>query len=144
VLTNRLSNNLLTIAVGDGLVRQYCLTNQNKDGSTKYYRCTKCYTLHRKSNSGELPTVKVTNGVIPTEQPVHHPNCQPLRYVQALATELDRKCRQEVREGYFAPREVYNKVRQIHTLAVLSDATVFLGSRSGCAPVAGVGRLTEC
>ena len=99
----------------DGLVRQYCLTNRSKDGSTKYYRCTKCYSLHRKTKSVELPTVKVKHGVLPTEQPVHHPDCQPLREAQALATELDRKCRREVRKGHFTPRQVYNKVRlRIH------------------------------
>ena len=118
VLSNRLTDNLLTLTVGGGMVRQYCLTNRSKDGSTKYYRCTKCYSLQRKNKSGELAKLAVRRGVIPTEQPQHHPKCLPLREVQALATEIDRSCRKEVRNNHFSPREVYNKVRLMNSFIV--------------------------
>uniref|UniRef100_A0A914VSZ6 RYYR-CCHC domain-containing protein n=1 Tax=Plectus sambesii TaxID=2011161 RepID=A0A914VSZ6_9BILA len=108
-LSKRLSNNILTVPIGDGFVRQYCLTKQNHDGSVKYYRCSRCEGLHRKLNTGIHPKLQVRNGLISVQQvhQPHHPDCHPIKEVKALAMEIDRRCRKEVREGRFAPREIY-------------------------------------
>ena len=102
--------------MGDGLVRQFCLTKQNEDGTVKYYRCSKCSSLHRKWNTDILPKLHVRNGLVAVDelhQP-HHPDCHPMNEMQALATEIDRRCRKEVRAGRFAPKEIYDMVRFSH------------------------------
>jgi hypothetical protein len=72
-LSKRLTGGILTVPIGNGEVREYRLTKRSRDGATKYYRCSKCSSLHRKLKTGILATVIVKNGVVPLEQPQHHP-----------------------------------------------------------------------
>ena len=109
-LSKRLTGGILTVPVSNGEVREYRLTKQNRDGSTKYYRCSKCSSLHRKLNTGILAKVTVQNGVVPLEQPQHHPDCHPMRETKALAVQIDRRCRKKVRQGQLVPRAAYNEV----------------------------------
>ncbi len=109
-LSKRLTGGILTVPIGDGEVREYRLTKQSRDGATKYYRCSKCSSLHRKLKTGILAKVIVKNGVVPLEQPQHHPDCHPIRETKAIATQIDRRCRSKVRLGQLAPRAVHNEV----------------------------------
>uniref|UniRef100_A0A914WLX7 Ubiquitin-like protease family profile domain-containing protein n=1 Tax=Plectus sambesii TaxID=2011161 RepID=A0A914WLX7_9BILA len=121
-LSKRLSSTILTVPVGNGLVRQYRLTKDRQN--VKYYRCSRCDTLHRKSPSGILARASVRDGVITHHQPQHHPDCHPVRDVTVLAVNIDRNCRMEVRKGHYAPRSVYDAGHQeaLHLSAEIGDA----------------------
>uniref|UniRef100_A0A914X5Y6 Ubiquitin-like protease family profile domain-containing protein n=1 Tax=Plectus sambesii TaxID=2011161 RepID=A0A914X5Y6_9BILA len=109
-LSARFSSTLLTVPAGDGFVRQYRLSVERL--GVRYYRCSQCDTLHRKGQSNIMARASVRDGVLTLNQPRHHPDCRPIRALQALATNIDRGCRMEVRTGRFAPRSVYDAGHQ--------------------------------
>ena len=71
------------------------------------YRCCRCKEL------GKYRTIKVVNArVVGRKSPEvdHHPDCEPLPESSALALEVDRGMRQNVREHGKRPREAYNEM----------------------------------
>ncbi len=124
-LSSRLAKTVLTVKVGQGLVRQYRLTNLSKDGETRYFRCSKCDSLHKKSKTGVLPKIRVRQGEIVGETtPQHHADCLPSKETDATVKQIDRNCRKTVREGAASPMEAWEKVSP-SSLSVLVEAVPF-------------------
>ncbi|VDM50556.1 unnamed protein product [Toxocara canis] len=105
-----LQSTVLTIPEGNGLVRQYM---QNRTGHEKddvrYFRCSRCATIHRRMRTNILPKIKVKFGVIVGDRfPKHHPLCRPITRAEANVREIDRSCRRDIRLGVRGPRDAWN------------------------------------
>lgn len=93
-LSRNLSSTILTIEEGSGLLRQYRMTTQNREGDTCYFRCSRCESLLKHNNSEYRPKITVKNGYIFGDcYPEHHPQCFPVTKESVIIQQMDREAR---------------------------------------------------
>ncbi|MFH4976132.1 hypothetical protein AB6A40_002841 [Gnathostoma spinigerum] len=98
----------LCIYVSEDHVRIYRLTNVNKYGDVRYYRCSKCDMLNKTSSIKLNPKVMTKDGAICGNPfPRHHEGCKPAFAAAARAREIDLICRNDIRLGLATPREAW-------------------------------------
>uniref|UniRef100_A0A914BWU2 RYYR-CCHC domain-containing protein n=1 Tax=Acrobeloides nanus TaxID=290746 RepID=A0A914BWU2_9BILA len=109
LLSKNCTPTLLTVPCSNGYVRQYRLSCDK--GQIKYYRCSRCDYICRKLHLKLRSYVKVKNGQVITdlETVEHHPSCLPIPALQAIAKDIDRKCRLRVKKQKTLPKISYHQ-----------------------------------
>ncbi|KAI1715302.1 macro domain-containing protein [Ditylenchus destructor] len=96
-LSRNLSSTILTIEEENGMLRQYRMTTQSREGDTSYFRCSRCESLMKHTQSEYRPKITVKNGYIYGDcYPVHHPDCRPLTKYSVILQQMDREARMSV------------------------------------------------
>uniref|UniRef100_A0A915DKR0 Macro domain-containing protein n=1 Tax=Ditylenchus dipsaci TaxID=166011 RepID=A0A915DKR0_9BILA len=96
-LSRNLSSTILTIEEENGLLRQYRMTTQSREGDTSYFRCSRCESLMKHTLSEYRPKITVKNGYIFGDcYPVHHPGCHPVTKCKVILQQMDREARMSV------------------------------------------------
>jgi hypothetical protein len=109
MLSKNCTQTLLTVPVADGYVRQFRLSC-NK-GGTKYYRCSRCDYFSRKHRLKLQSYIKVVADQVLTNlnDVAHHPQCRPIPAMNAIAKDVDRKCRLKVKQSAANPKDSWHE-----------------------------------
>lgn len=114
-LSRNLSPTILTIEEEDGLLRQYRMTTQTREGDTSYFRCSRCESLMRHTNNEYRPKITVKNGyIVGTCYPEHHPHCNAIKKYDVIIQQMDREARMNMSKQECETRGFYNTVNSYY------------------------------